>query len=138
MKKIIITIVATLLVLALVYFGYGFYKDYQVKAKEEKQIEEIGLKRLTTDTVTTNLASNEFAVIQFAIEMKEVRGREHLDHFLPEVRAAIITTMTSLNRDQVSGPEGLKLLEDTMKQSVQDIVPDYTVSRVMVTEFKVQ
>ncbi|MFC4355277.1 flagellar basal body-associated protein FliL [Chryseomicrobium palamuruense] len=138
MKKILITIVATLLVLAIGYFGYGFYTDYRVKAQEEKQVEEIGLKRLTTDTVTTNLASNEFAVIQFAIEMEEVKGREHLDHYLPEVRAAIITTMTSLNRNQVSGPEGLKLLEDTMKQAVQDIVPDYPVSRVMVTEFKVQ
>lgn len=137
-KRIVITVLATLLVLVGGYFGYGFYKDYQVNAQAEKKVEEIGLKRLTTDTVTTNLASDEFAVVQFAVEMESVEGREHLDHYLPEIRAAIITTMTSMNREQVSGPTGLTLLQDTMKESVQAIVPDYPVSRVMVTEFKVQ
>lgn len=138
LKQLLLLVGITALVLIGGYFGYGFYQDYTVKAEEEKKIEEIALKRLTTDTVTTNLATNEFAVVQFAIEMEEVKGRETLDHYLPEVRAAIIKTMTGMQRQQVSGPDGLVNLQDTMKEAVQAIVPDHPVARVMVTEFKVQ
>lgn len=138
MKRILIIIVIALAIPIGGYFGYGYYQDKAAAAEEAKKIEEIALKRYLTDTITTNLATSEFAIVQFAVEMEKVEGREQLDHYTPEVRAAVISTMTSLTREDVQGPKGLETLETMMQTAVQDIVPDHKVVRVMVTEFKVQ
>jgi len=138
MKKIILVVLIALALPIGGYFGYGFYQEKQVEAKAAKEIEEIALKRFLTDTITTNLASNEFAVVQFAIELDKVEGREVLDNYAPEVRAAVISTMTSLERQELQGEQGLETLESRMKEAVQEIIPSEKVVRVMVTEFKVQ
>ena len=138
MKRILIIVVIALLLPIGGYFGYGYYQDKAAAAEEAKKIEEIGLKRYLTDTITTNLATSEFAIVQFAVEMEEVEGREQLDHYSPEVRTSVISTMTSLMREDVQGPKGLETLETMMQTAVQDIVPEHKVVRVMVTEFKVQ
>jgi len=138
MKRILVIVIIALALPVGGYFGYGMYQDKAAAAKEAEKIEEISLKRFITDTITTNLASNEFAVVQFAIEMDQVEGREQLDHYSPEVRAAVISTLTSLPRQDVQGEQGLETLETMMQTAVQQIVPDHEIVRVMVTEFKVQ
>lgn len=112
--------------------AFGFEKE------KIPTVEDIAELTIDTDVITTNLASNNFAVVQFNILLDSKEAKEELDQRKPEVRAAIISILAGFTKDQLTGREGIINLEEELFTKLNNIVQSGKVERVLVTEFKVQ
>lgn len=135
--------VVLILVVAVIGGGATFYfkKDLIFGPETEKAItaEELAALSIDTDIITTNLASaSNFAIVQFNILLSSEEAKEETEKRTPEVRAAIISTIAGLTKDQLVGGEGIKVLEKELSSKLSKIVETGKVERVLVTEFKVQ
>ena len=118
-----------------------FEKRFNIRAKTEKAItaEELAELSIDTDIITTNLASaSNFAIVQFNILLSSEEAKEETEKRTPEVRAAIISTIASLSKEQLVGGGGITTLEKELSSKLSKIVETGKVERVLVTEFKVQ
>jgi len=112
--------------------AFGFEKE------KTPSVEDLAELTIDTDVITTNLASNNFAVVQFNILLDSKEAKEELDQRKPEVRAAIISILAGFTKDQLTGREGITNLEEELFSKLDAIVQSGQVERVLVTEFKVQ
>jgi flagellar FliL protein len=55
-----------------------------------------------------------------------------------EVRAAVIATVASFEKDELIGENGIETLETAVAARLAEVFQKGTVDRVLVTEFKVQ
>jgi flagellar FliL protein len=132
-----------LAIAALVVIGVGsvFFlgKDvFGFGSEKEPTVEDIAELSVETDVITTNLASNNFAVVQFNILLDSKEAKDELEKRKPEVRAAIISILAGFAKDQLTGREGIANLEEELFSKLNLIVQSGQVDRVLVTEFKVQ
>jgi len=111
-------------------FGFG--------NENELSVEDIAELSIDTDVITTNLASNNFGVVQFNILLDTKTAKEELEQRKPEVRAAIISIVAGFKKDQLTGRAGITNLEEELYEKLNKIVETGQVERVLVTEFKVQ
>lgn len=130
-------------VVAFIGAGAMFYlkKDLIFGPETEKAItaEELAELSIDTDVITTNLASaSNFAIVQFNILLSSEEAKEETEKRTPEVRAAIISTIAGLNKDQLIGGDGITTLEKELSAKLGKIVETGKVERVLVTEFKIQ
>jgi flagellar protein FliL len=139
MKKLNIFLTLVLVIVmsagAFVFLGkeaFGFEKE------KTPSVEDLAELTIDTDVITTNLASNNFAVVQFNILLDSKQAKEELDQRKPEVRAAIISILAGFTKDQLTGREGITNLEEELYGKLKNIVQSGKVERVLVTEFKVQ
>jgi flagellar FliL protein len=135
--------IVLVLVVAVIGGGAMFYfkKDLIFGPETEKAItaEELAELSIDTDIITTNLASaSNFAIVQFNILLSSEEAKEETEKRTPEVRAAIISTIAGLTKDQLVGGEGITTLEKELSSKLSKIVETGKVERVLVTEFKVQ
>ena len=142
MGKLKVFVVA-ILVIAVIGGGTMFYlkKDLIFGPKVEKAItaEELAELSIDTDVITTNLASaSNFAIVQFNILLSSEEAKEETEKRTPEVRAAIISTIANLSKEQLVGGDGITTLEKELSTKLSKIVETGKVERVLVTEFKVQ
>jgi flagellar protein FliL len=112
--------------------AFGFSRDIGPSA------DDIAKLSVDTDVITTNLASNNFAIVQFNILLNSKDAKEELVKRSPEIRAAIISTVAGFTKEQLVGKEGIANLEKELFVKVKPIVENGRVERVLVTEFKVQ
>jgi flagellar FliL protein len=136
-------LVVLILVVAVIGGGAMFYlkKDLIFGPETEKAItaEELAELSIDTDVITTNLASaSNFAIVQFNILLSSEEAKEETEKRTPEVRAAIISTIAGLTKNQLVGGEGITTLEKELSSKLSKIVETGKVERVLVTEFKVQ
>lgn len=139
MKKLNILLTFVLVIVigagAFLFFGkeaLGFDKG------KTPSVEDIAELTVDTDVITTNLASANFAVVQFNILLDSKEAKVELDQRKPEVRAAIISILAGFTKDQLTGREGIINLEEELFAKLEGIVQSGQVKRVLVTEFKVQ
>ncbi|KKK38984.1 flagellar basal body-associated protein FliL [Mesobacillus campisalis] len=111
-------------------FGFG--------SEKKPSVEDIVELSVDTDVITTNLASNNFAVVQFNILLDSKEAKAELDMRKPEVRAAVIAILAGFTKDQLTGREGIANLEEELYAKLEAMVESGRVERVLVTEFKVQ
>ena len=142
MKKLIVTFFFAI-IMAAVGMGAIIFYDVQLPGQnkdndKEKTIEELIELSLDTDIITTNLASSNFAVVQFNLLLSDGKAKEELENRTPEVRAAIISTVASFTKDQLTGEKGIVALEKELLNKLNDTVIAGEVERVLVTEFKLQ
>jgi flagellar FliL protein len=135
--------IVLVLVVAVIGGGAMFYfkKDLIFGPETEKAItaEELAALSIDTDIITTNLASaSNFAIVQFNILLSSEEAKEETEKRTPEVRAAIISTIAGLNKEQLIGGAGIATLEKELSSKLSKIVETGKVERVLVTEFKVQ
>lgn len=106
---------------------------------EELSDEELLELRVDTDVITTNLASpNNFAVVQFNIQLSSVEAKEEAEKRTAEIRAAIIATVAGLTKEELAGTGGIATLEQKISTKLDSVIEKGQVKRVLVTEFKVQ
>lgn len=110
----------------------GFGSDKGTSAAELAELS------IDTDVITTNLTSNNFAIVQFNILLDSKEAKEELAMRTAEVRAAIISTLAGFTKDQLNGTEGITNLEKELILKLKAIVETGNIERVLVTEFKIQ
>jgi flagellar protein FliL len=139
MKKlnIFLTLVLVIVMSAGVFVFLG-KEAFGFEKEKTPSVEDLAELTIDTDVITTNLASNNFAVVQFNILLDSKQAKEELDQRKPEVRAAIISILAGFTKDQLTGREGITNLEEELYGKLKNIVQSGKVERVLVTEFKVQ
>lgn len=140
MKKIVVVFLIVL-VTAVLVAGTIFFLDTEVLSLEKEEgltAEEIAELSIDTDVITTNLASKHFAVVQFNILLDNKQSKKELELRTPEVRAAIISTVAGFTRDELTGQDGIDLLETELFRKLENMLQIGEVSRVLVTEYKIQ
>ena len=141
MKKFLVFLFFTIIIVVI---GTGAVLFYDNKATlnseidKGKTIEELTELSIDTDIITTNLASSNFAVVQFNLLLSNGAAKEEMEKRTPEVRAAIISTLASFTKDQLTGEKGIVALEQELLTKLNNTVDAGKVDRVLVTEFKLQ
>lgn len=135
------------IIIALVVAGAGMMYYLQstevieAESSEEKTVsaKESAELSIDTDIITTNLASAEhFGVVQFNILLNDKKAKEEIEKRKPEVRAAIISTVAGFTKDELVGTKGISSLEQALSVKLNKMVQAGEVTRVLVTELKVQ
>ena len=140
MKKFIVYLFFTIVIVALGTGAVLFYDNKAVDSEIDKgkSVEELTKLSIDTDIITTNLASSNFAVVQFNLLLSNDAAKEEMEKRTPEVRAAIIATVASFTKEQLTGEKGIVALEQELLTKLNDTVDAGKVDRVLVTEFKLQ
>ena len=130
----------TVVIVALGTGAVLFYDNKALKSDSDKgkTIEELTELSIDTDIITTNLASSNFAVVQFNLLLSNDAAKEEMEKRTPEVRAAIISTVAGFTKEQLMGEKGIVALEQELLAKLNDTVDAGKVDRVLVTEFKLQ
>lgn len=137
MKVFLLAVIILAVSAAAIFFlgkdALGFSKE-----NDDNSAKKLAELSFDTDVITTNLASDNFAIVQFNIlgDSKEVK--EELELRIAEVRAAVISTLASFKKEELIGTEGIEKLENEMTTKLKGIVEEGKIKRVLVTEFKVQ
>lgn len=136
--------VLVILLIAVVVLGGGamyYLKSPAAEAETEKKLsaEELVEMSIDTDIITTNLANGEnYAVVQFNIQLNSKKAKEATEKRTAEVRAAIISTVAGFTKEELVGKEGIAMLETELKTKLSETITEGKVERVLVTEFKLQ
>ncbi|GKW46566.1 flagellar basal body-associated FliL family protein [Planococcus sp. NCCP-2050] len=136
--------VLVILLIAVVVLGGGamyYLKSTTAEAETEKKLsaEELVEMSIDTDIITTNLATGEnYAVVQFNIQLNSKKAKEATEKRTAEVRAAIISTVAGFTKEELVGKEGIAMLETELKTKLSETITEGKVERVLVTEFKLQ
>lgn len=141
MGKIKVLLVIVFAVAVVGASAMYYMKKVEGEPETEKAIsaEELAELSIDTDVITTNLASaSNFAIVQFNILLSSEEAKEETEKRTPEVRAAIISTIAGLKKDQLIGGDGINILEKELSAKLGKIVETGKVERVLVTEFKIQ
>ena len=141
MGKIKVIFIVFFAVAAIGASAMFYMKKVEAEPEIEQAIsaEELAELSIDTDIITTNLASaSNFAIVQFNILLSSKEAKEETEKRTPEVRAAIISTIAGLTKDQLIGGEGISILEKELSAKLGNIVETGEVDRVLVTEFKIQ
>jgi len=139
MKNILIIVLSIAVIGAGAVFFLG--KDvlgFGNVGEKSMTAEDIAELSVDTEVITTNLASNNFAIVQFNILLTSKEAKEELEKRTPEVKSAIISTLASYKKNEIVGEEGLIKLENNISSRMELIVGRGNVDRVLITEFKVQ
>ena len=139
----LIKIIIAVVVLAMIGAGAFFYfMPKEEKAEEEEKslsAEEIAELSIDTDIITTNLASSgNFGIVQFNILLSDKDTKEEAEKRTAEVRAAIIATVASFTKEDLTGESGISMIEEELVTRLANVFKKGKVERVLVTEFKMQ
>lgn len=142
MGKMMKILILSVLVLGAAGAGAFFFLGQGAEGSSDKEkkptAEELAAMSIDTDVITTNLASPNFGVVQFNILLDSEKTKEEAEKRTPEVRAAIISTVAGFTKEELTGADGIAMLEEQLKAKLADIMQTGKVERVLVTEFKVQ
>ncbi len=135
-------IIAVVIIATIVGGGAAFYvgqKDAEAEVDKPLSAEEVEKLSVATDIITTNLASpGSYGVVQFNILLSDKDTKKEAEKRTAEVRAAVIATVASFEKDELIGENGIETLETAVAARLAEVFQKGTVDRVLVTEFKVQ
>ena len=135
-------IIAVVIIATIIGGGAAFYvgqKDAKAEEEQSLSAEEVEKLSVATDIITTNLASpGSYGIVQFNILLSDKDTKKEAEKRTAEVRAAVIATVASFEKDELIGENGIETLEAELAARLAEVFQKGTVDRVLVTEFKVQ
>lgn len=143
MKRILIILLVAVGIVASSAAVAVLFLDIDLKeimAQEEKEptAEELAARSYSMESLTTNLSSDHFAIVQLNLLADKEKSYKELEVRNPELKAIVISTLAGLTKEDLKGSEGLKKFEDEIANETNHILHDGKVERVLVTDFKIQ
>lgn len=83
--------------------------------------------------ITTNLAGNDFIRISFKIQTDSKKAKEELEKRDFQVNNIIIHTLSEKKPEEIQGSQGQKLLEEELKEKVNELMMSGKVEKVYIT-----
>ncbi len=75
------------------------------------------------------------STVTFEIEVSDAQGRDIVKSRTSQIRSAILSVLADTKLSDIGDPEDLAYLKKKVQGSVQSLVPDHVVRRVLITEF---
>jgi flagellar FliL protein len=112
----------------------------ETEKKEEKILtaDQHAEQSVTTDVITTNLSSKGYIVVQFGILLDSKKTKEEFEKRNVQVRAIIISELSSLTQEQLKGSEGINRLEAILMNRFNEILINGKVQNIYTIDLKFQ
>ncbi len=132
-------------VFAVIVLGAAFMMVQKANAKQKggevKKVEKGPV--MTLDEFLVNLSdpgSDHFLKVTVGLELDKEKGKtaESLKEQTPEIRDAILTSLSSETRDQVAPESGREKLKAQIKKNVNEALGEEDVKNVYFTNFVTQ
>lgn len=139
--SVILLIAITLLgIVALVLYKYVLIPQdtNNQNALNNPSIEEMVEMSVSTGELTTNLADNRYAVMDFTIVLNNEDAKEEVEMGLFLVKREIIGVLSSLTSEDLTGEEGVNAMEARIISRVNNILQEGEVVKVVTTKRLIQ
>jgi flagellar FliL protein len=139
--SVILLIAITLLgIVALVLYKYVLIPQdtNNQNALNDPSIEEMVEMSVSTGELTTNLADNRYAVMDFTIVLNNEDAKEEVEMGLFLVKREIIGVLSSLTSEDLTGEEGVNAMEARIISRVNNILQEGEVVKVVTTKRLIQ
>jgi flagellar FliL protein len=137
MALIILIAISLLGSTAFVLYQYFLSDSEQTmkdEAPEKLSIDEILERTVETKEIKTNLADDKYILIKFAFQLDSIDAKEELQKRNIQLNSTIISVLASTQSEEIHGEEGLKKLETTLLNRVNEVMEEGKVVRVYITD----
>lgn len=142
-KRVVIILLAALGIVGAGAIAAVLFLDINLKeviAQQEKEptAEELAERSYSMEPLTTNLSSENYAVVQLNLLADNEKSYKELEVRNPELKAIVISILAGLSKEDLKGSEGLKQFTLAVQAEINTVLQDGKVERVLVTDFKIQ
>lgn len=110
----------------------------QAVSEKKLSADEMVAQSVNTESITTNLFTQDYIVIQFNILLDSPESKEEFEKRMVEARAIIISVLSSMTPEDLKGEEGINRLEAILMTRFNEILQDGKVVRVLTIDRKIQ
>jgi len=141
--KVVSVILAGLALCAVaVHYGGGFKLSTPVPATGSVSAEGQGdgvigpVVRLDPFVVSESEGDGQhMSTVTFEVEVSDADGRDALKSRISAIRSGILTVLADTKLSDVGDPEDFAKLKQKVQGSIQTLLPEHIVRRVLITEF---
>lgn len=137
MKKKLLTIILIMLVaisLVGVIAVVVVTKLSEPASTEDKpSIDEIVESSVEIPEITTNLAGNDYIKISFMVQTDNKKAKEELEKRNFQVKNIIITELSEMKAQELTGKKGKEKLQNTLKTKINELMEEGKVEKVYIT-----
>ncbi|HEY4552915.1 MAG TPA: flagellar basal body-associated protein FliL [Bacillaceae bacterium] len=132
-NTMIVLLTAILLVGAVAIITVNKLNDK--KNHKEPSIEEVLKVSVDVPEITTNLADNQYVKISFKVQTDGKKAKEELVKRDFQIRNLIISELSEMEGEELSGKEGKQRLEEAMKTKMNELMQDGKIVKVYITSY---
>ncbi|MFA9558077.1 flagellar basal body-associated protein FliL [Evansella sp. AB-rgal1] len=110
----------------------------ETKAESEISIDDIIRTSVETDEITTNLLSNHIIRTSFVIHLDNTKSKEEFEKRDFQVNNIIIQELADMKESDFRGSEGIRELEERVRDRINDILQDGYVVHVYMNQRIIQ
>ncbi|WP_353683472.1 flagellar basal body-associated protein FliL [Thermodesulfovibrio sp. 3907-1M] len=140
-SKLPLIIIAALVLIAGAAAAYFFILgkgDQHTKSATSKESQGVNFALEPFVVNLMDQGGTKYLKVTVQLELSQAKLAEEAKSKTPQIRDAIITLLTNKTSDELITPEGKLLLKDEIKQRVNQILGENTVTNVYLTDFVMQ
>lgn len=139
-NKVLVIMLVLILTIALVGAGAFVYIWKFSGEKEEKEptIDEVVEASIDIPELTTNLATDNFIRISFKVQTDSKKAAEELEKRIFQVQNIIIQELSEKTPKDMQGKEGQVMLENDLKEKINELMQEGKVVQVYITNSLLQ
>lgn len=134
-------VLVAVLVLAIIVFVLAWKMDSskeEVSTRPAETIDDILEATVEIPEITTNLAENQFIKLALKIQADSSVAAEELAKREFQVRHLVIQELSEMTEEELSGKEGKKAFESTIRASVNALMQEGKVEQVYIVSYIIQ
>ncbi|MFJ7824946.1 flagellar basal body-associated protein FliL [Psychrobacillus sp. NPDC096623] len=105
---------------------------------KEPTIDEIIESSVDIPEITTNLAANKFIRISLKVQTDSVEAAEELTKRDFQVKNIVITELSEMTPEDLSGKEGKAMFESALKTKIGELMDSGEIQQVYITSYIIQ
>ncbi|MEF2095488.1 flagellar basal body-associated protein FliL [Bacillus sp. CFBP9009] len=102
-------------------------------AEDKPSIDEIVKSSVEIPEITTNLAGNDYIKISFMVQTENKKAKEELEKRNFQVKNIIITELSEMKAEELTGKKGKEKLQEALKTRMNDLMEEGKVEKVYIT-----
>lgn len=102
-------------------------------AEGKPSIDEIVKSSVEIPEITTNLAGNDYIKISFMVQTESKKAKEELEKRNFQVKNIIITELSEMKAEELTGKKGKEKLQETLKTRMNELMEEGKVEKVYIT-----
>lgn len=102
-------------------------------AEDKPSIDEIVESLVEVPEITTNLAGNDYIKISFMVQTENKKAKEELKKRNFQVKNIIITELSEMKAEELTGKKGKEKLQEALKTRVNELMEEGKVEKVYIT-----
>ncbi|MDF2536002.1 MAG: fliL [Bacillales bacterium] len=140
-KTILILIAITAIGVAIYFYWQHKTQDMRTDVKAELgqlTVDDLISESVDTDSITANFADGDFIKVQFKLIIKSQTKAEEIKKLSFRTKDNIIKTINQIKKSDAVGPNGVDLIENSVKKSLNKDFGENVVTDVYLVDKLIQ